>query len=224
MRYAVVIVMCLCLFSPVLAQPKPRVENGRPVDLRDVESIYLWTGGDEQTKGEVQRQLAAALPPLKFAESEESSDLVFTVKRIKEQGAADSSTSPVVTTATAARTRGKTIRLYLHIASREQELSPAITEVVSPLVLLLQMANPTRFGKADPAARREMRSRGTIHSTVGLKQGMNKRQVVTMLGYPTKVDGQHSFTESWIYVMSDGTLRLIFSGDALLDFKMHQKK
>lgn len=198
----------------------PRTEYGKPRDLRDVVKIYLFTNGDEELAAEGRRQIAAALPPLAFVDQESDSDLTLSVQRqrVPKEGEA----GEMITAIRVARVTGKTIYLYLDVKSHSEGLEEAVGEVVAPFVNLMQKANARRFGvpTADATPIWEKRA---IHSTVGLRLGLTKKEVRAAIGFPTRIDGKGARTTVWIYSTTDGDMRLVFAGDRLAGIT-HPKK
>ncbi|MCA1732726.1 MAG: hypothetical protein LC732_03900 [Acidobacteria bacterium] len=219
MRVSSILVAAAFLSAVLMAGIDPRTEYGKPRDLRDVVEIYLFTSGDEELAAEGKRQIAAALPPLIFVDQESESDLTLSVQRqmVPKEG----EPGEMITAIRVARVSGKTIHLYLDVKSHAEGLEEAVAEVVAPFVNLMQKANARRFGvPGDTTPAWEKRA---IHSTVGLRHGLTKKEVRAAIGFPTRIDGKGARTTVWIYATTDGDMRLVFAGDRLAGIT-HPKK
>lgn len=212
----------LCL--PLLAQPTTRVEYGAPADLRSVERVFIWCEKNPEIGPEARKLLSEALPSLKFVETEAEGDVTLILHCLPAEGQpADSKKR--LTSVRVARAKGDTIHLYLDDASSKEDPAEALKEVVTAVVDLLQTANPIRFGVPSKEARAVAKWKNPrVHSTAGLRPGLSKKQVLAAIGWPSKVDGKHGYSEAWNYDTSDGTMRLVFGGDRLLSISMIEKK
>lgn len=207
--------MITLIALPLFAQP--RVEYGKPRELWSVEKVYVWTFGDDKLRGEVLRQLQERLPMLQVMENEGDADFTVTVGRAELPPADGEEGGKFATSLRAARVVGKTIRLYLDVSAADAEMEAAVRTVLSSLEHLLQGANAGRFGVPDADGRAQLRGKkAMIHTTAGLHPGLTKKEVRTALGRPTKIDGGHAYTSTWVYETSDGPMRLVFAGDRLV--------
>ncbi|MFN2441824.1 MAG: hypothetical protein ABR517_03980 [Thermoanaerobaculia bacterium] len=173
--------------------------------------VFIFTNGNEELAAEARRQIAAALPPLTFVDLESESDLTVSVQRqmVPQEGRPDE----MITAIRVARATGKAIYLYLDVRSSAEGVEEAVTEVVAPFVILMQKANARRFGVAHDAT--PAWEKRAIHSTVGLRPGLTKKEVRSAIGFPTRIDGKGARVTVWIYSTTDGDIRLVFSGDRL---------
>jgi hypothetical protein len=221
---SLVVLFAVVQALPFMAQPAHRVDYGKPFELADAKSVYVWTEKNEELRAEVLRQLAEHLPMLVIAENEADGDVSLMVTRATAP-AIEGSKEKVITSSRAARAVGTVVRVYVDGSSEAEDLVVAVDEVVTPFVSFLQRANPRRFGKP-PEVKREMGKprKATVHTTAGLKPGMSKRDVLAAIGGPTKMDRGHGFTESWVYVTTDGEMRLVFGGDRLRTVVFPKKK
>lgn len=218
MRVSSILVAAAFLSAVLMAGIDPRVEYGKPRDLRNVVKIYLFTNGNEELAAEGKRQITAALPPLIFVDQESESDLTLSLQRAMAPQEGES--AAMVTAIRAARPVGRTIYLYLDVNSQAEGLEEAVAEVVGPFVVLMQKANARRFGvpSADAA-----RWKGAVHSTVGIRPGLSKKEVRAAIGFPTRIDGKGARRTIWIYSTTDGDMRLVFSGDRLAGITFPEK-
>jgi hypothetical protein len=219
MRVSSILVAAAFLSAVLMAGIEARTEYGKPRDLRDVVNVYVFTNGNEELAAEARRQIAAALPPLTFVDLESESDLTVSVQRQMVQP--EGEPEQLITAIRVARATGKAIYLYLDVKSRAEGLEEAVAEVVDPFVVLMQKANARRFGvphDSEPAW-----TKRAIHSTVGLRPGLTKKEVRSAIGFPTRIDGKGARVTVWIYSTNDGDIRLVFSGDRLTGVT-HPKK
>jgi hypothetical protein len=224
MRFLAVVGLLAIQSVPLLAQIQGRIEYGKPRELYNARTVYVWTGGDAALEAEVRRQFSELLPILQFAETEYESDVTLSVQR-KELPTEEADAAPkVLTTARLARGTASTIRIFADANSRAEDATEAVAEVLHRVATLFQRANPGRFGK--PA--RDNRAFGkpkspTVLTTAGLHPGMTKKDVLAAIGGPSKIDAGHGFTSTWMYDTTDGTMRLVFGGDRLLSVAFVQK-
>ncbi|MFZ2490419.1 MAG: hypothetical protein WA208_02950 [Thermoanaerobaculia bacterium] len=204
MRFSLAVLLILVAHAVEAAEP--RVEYGKPRELYAVEKVYLWTFEDEELAAEVRRQMSDALPALRFVDLESESDVTLSVQRKKGER------DEMLTSARLARAQHSTIRLYADTSSRKADAPEAVAEVVAQIVNIFQQASAKRFGV--PSAR-TARGNRVIHTTAGLRPGLSKADVRAALGPPHRVDGKGSRTAIWTYATTDGTMRLVFSGDRL---------
>lgn len=203
MRFSLAVL--LIVVAHAVEAVEPRLEYGKPRELYAAEKVYLWTFEDEELAAEVRRQMSDALPALRFVDLESESDVTLSVQRKGER-------DEMLTTARLARAQRSTIRLYADTSSRKADAPDAVAEVVAQIVNIFQKANPKRFGV--PSGRAAA-GKGLIHTTAGLRPGLSKADVRAALGPPHRVDGKGSRTAIWTYMTTDGTMRLVFSGDRL---------
>lgn len=220
MRVSLILVAAAFLSAVLMGGNDPRIEYGKPRDLRDVGKIHLFTNGDEELAAEGKRQIEAALPPLIFVDQESEADLTLIVQRKLDPQ--EEEHGEMVTAIRVARGTGRTIYLYLDLSSRAEGLEEAVAELVAPFVVLMQKANPGRFGSPTANAAPISKKRA-IHSTAGLHPGLTKKEVRAALGNPTRIDGKGALRTIWTYATTDGDMRLIFLGDTLRSITIPEK-
>ncbi len=220
MRSSLMLLVTASISLPLLSQPAARIEYGKLEELRNVKSVYISTTDNEDLAKEARRQLAERLPSLAFAETEDKGDLTLAFARKAAEGA---DPKQLTTTVFAARsTGGTTIRVYRDASSTKPALADAVTEVIGPVVNLLQTVNPRQFG--EPKGDSRPGTKVMVHTTAGLRPGLSKRDVLLALGSPTQMIGAATYTQTWIYKTSDGDIRLVFGGERLVSVSVPEKK
>lgn len=206
---------------PLVAQVATRIEYGKTNELRNVKSAYISAGDNQDLEKEARRQLSERLPALLFAETESKGDVTLIFSR-KPSGDGSDPKQLTTTMFVARATGGTTIRVYRDASSTKPALADAMTEVVEPIVNLLQTVNPRQFG--EPKTTSRPGSKPMVHTTAGLRPGLSKSEVLLALGNPTQVIGAATYTQTWIYKTSDGDIRLIFGGERLVSVTVPEKK
>ncbi|MCM2316914.1 MAG: hypothetical protein NDJ92_17335 [Thermoanaerobaculia bacterium] len=202
---------------------KTNVEYGDPYELTGVERLFVWTTTEDKALGEeAARQMAAALPALSLVQSEEEGQAVLGVKRRPAVAKPGDESTHYVTTASVMRPSGKDrVRLLFELVSTQDDGTAAVTELVSGVVNELKRYNHHKYGRAENTGDLEKKR---CRSIAGLRPGLSKNEVKEILGMPTRMFPKAARTQTWWYETTDGTVRIVFAGDAVMHVEVTPKK
>lgn len=203
---------------------KTDVEYGDPNELAGVERLFVWTTADNrELSEEATRQLIAALPALTIVESEEEGQALLAISRraaIPKPG--EERTHYVTTASVLRKTSKQRVRLLFELVSQKDDGAEAVSELVDGFANELKRYNHGKYGRAENTG--EL-GKKRCRSIAGLRVGLSKKEVRAAIGTPTRVHpAQASFSQTWWYDTTDGSVRIVFAGDAVLHVEVLQKK
>lgn len=198
------------------------VEYGHLKELKGVERVNVWTDKDPALRADVERRLKEALPALTIVETEQEAQIVLAVKRRTAREDSPDPNLRYVTTGSVMRQITPTrVRLLIDLVSTKENLAEATAELTGAFINHLKAQNVKKYGRPDATAKIDKRQ---FRSLAGLRPGLSKKEVLAAVGPPSRMEGKGFTTTFWFYDTTDGTFRIIFQGDALMNAQLIESK